>query len=304
MTEVRPSGAAIRPASRRRAALRRPAVRRAARGSGRELSSSGSSLEISSIAAPPPPARRSARGSPPWRRRRRRASARRGSASSHSAASHRASTTFCWLPPDSPPTTASELGVRTRSCRKYVARQLALLGADESTPARQPVEHRQRRVVQRRSREHEPLPLAILGHEADPERDRVARTIDRARPCPRTMIRPDVGGSSAEQRRARRPSARRQRGRPAPRPRRREARTTRPRTCPAATVASTRSTSSLDAASSCRGKYSASGARSSCCTSSRLVELGRRLASRRAVRRAARVTVSHSRKTSGMRCET
>ena len=83
-------------------------------------------------------ARASARRSRSWRRRRCRASARRRSSRAGVIDSHLASTTFCWLPPDSVPTSVVDAG--RAGCRGggAAARRCARLGAaaDEAAAAK------------------------------------------------------------------------------------------------------------------------------------------------------------------------
>ena len=179
-------------------------------------------------------------------------------------------------------------GVRTRSRSKCSLTMLALLAPDRShVEARQPAEQRQRRVAPAALRQHQPLSLAVLRHEADAEaiasagvaiahraaahEDPPLRSRDRAR---RASAPPPIG--------RRRPAPRAQ----PPRPRARERDVSN--LLGESPARSTRSTSSLDAVSRCCGKYSASGRPIISCTSSRSASLGDRRASRRAGRRAAR----------------
>ena len=137
-----------------------------------------------------------------------------------------------------------------------------------------------------------------------PSANRVAR--DR-RCAPRVRARRSVPTSpAATPNSARRDvgAARRRPGRRVRRPRRRAARTRHPRTCPASDSPSTRSSSSLDAAS--RVPRQILGERTPDHHLHELAPPTSSAAGRVATCRPSRstLTVSHSRKISGMRCET
>ncbi len=89
------------------------------------------------------------------------------------AASQRARTTFCWLPPDSLPTSWSSEGVRTRSRSTYSPAMRRSRPPLHEVEAAEATEDRQRGILQDAADEDQALALAVLGREADPLADGV-----------------------------------------------------------------------------------------------------------------------------------
>ena len=145
-------------------------------------------------------ARRSARVSLPSRRRPRRALARRRSAADSRAASHFVSTIFCWFPPESAATGTSSLPARTRSRSKY-----GLTFSRSAAPSMNPKrasrgENRERPVLEHAHRQHQALTFPILGHQADAQRDRLARGCVAPRGGRGRSTSPVASGSSPKMR--------------------------------------------------------------------------------------------------------
>ncbi len=151
--------------------------------------------------------------------------------SSGAVASQRARSTFCWLPPDRLPTTASGFGRPHAECLDVLGDHGVPLGlADLAHPAA-PGLDAQDDVLGDREVGDDALAASVLGGERDPVLDGVARSADlrglavdsRSIRCRRDRRRRAGGrarcGPSPAGRRGRRPRRRRRRGRPARAPR-------------------------------------------------------------------------------------
>ena len=136
---------------------------------------------------------RGARRSPRARRRRRRAWARRAGARAADRSSHLPSTTFCWLPPESVATRrrARAAHARARRCARGALRSRRIVDEADQREHRATRERGERQVLGDGHAEHQPAPLAILGHERDAGGDRVraASRARRASPSTRTLAR-------------------------------------------------------------------------------------------------------------------
>ena len=95
-----------------------------------------------------------------------------------SVASHLPITTFCWLPPDSVPTSWLQAGGAEIEARGVCAGQVELPGEIEEAVARKAAERGQRDVLEDRQRQDDALALALLRHIDDAARDRVGRRAD------------------------------------------------------------------------------------------------------------------------------
>ena len=147
-------------------------------------------------------ARGSVRGCRPWRRRRCRGWARRRSGPSRWVASHLASTTFCWLPPREVAAPRRQPARRAAPVRRP-ARWRSRGGCPSPAgDARGRHAQREHGVVQDRSREHQPLALAVLGDEADAGMRSPAAACGSGPPGRRSRSTPRSNGSAPNSARA------------------------------------------------------------------------------------------------------
>ncbi len=96
-------------------------------------------------------------------------------------ASHLAITTFCWLPPDSVPTSWLSEAARRSSRSVYVARQREFLGQLQEAGLRGLAQRGQRDVLEDRQADDDALLAALLGHIDDAGVDRVGGRLRRDR---------------------------------------------------------------------------------------------------------------------------
>ena len=108
-------------------------------------------------------------------------------------ASHLASTTFCWLPPESVPTSVATPGARMPRRRRSVSASAALRAAVDQAHPRQRRQLRQRDVLGDGEVEHDARGLAVLRHQVDALR-RSRRAASRPATAP--PVEPDRPPSS------------------------------------------------------------------------------------------------------------
>ena len=108
-------------------------------------------------------------------------------------ASHLAMTTFCWLPPDSSPTSWSSAAARRSSRLGVLAGEAELLGEPQEAAARGARERGQGDVLEDRQADDGALPAAVLRHVDDAGRDRVGRDFGCTATRPSSVIAPREG---------------------------------------------------------------------------------------------------------------
>ena len=101
------------------------------------------------------------------------------------AASQRARTTFCWLPPESLPTSCSSDGVRIWSRLHELGDDAPLQPAAHEVEAAEALQDRQRRVLEHAAHHDQALALAVLGGKADAVGDGIVRAAECSLPARR-----------------------------------------------------------------------------------------------------------------------